>query len=123
MVSQSWSPRSMAVRLSIMAVEARVQVPLFSCFKKTSGWLISSVVAASAVGTRAIIISPVSAMLRIRVRILSLPMYPIPTKMVYHLLQNPVFVLLLLPLCNHSIVPPKWEPFFPDFFRIFTIFL
>lgn len=42
----------MAVRRSIIAVEARVQVPLFSCLRKTSGRLMSSKSAAKAVGRK-----------------------------------------------------------------------
>ena len=72
MEAQSRSPRSIAVLLSIMAVEARVQVPLRSCFKKTWSWLISSTVAAMAVGTRDNIMITVSTMLKMRARIQSL---------------------------------------------------
>ena len=62
----------MAARLSIMAVEARVQVPLCCCLRNTSSWLISSRVAAMADGTIAASIKTVSTTLRIRFRIQSL---------------------------------------------------
>ena len=63
----------MAVLLSIMAVDAKVQVPLFSWVRKTSCWLTSSKVAAMAdTGTRATNIKTVIKMLKMRARIGSL---------------------------------------------------